>query len=277
MPELPEVETIKKDLIKGLLGRRIEDVVVYDERVIRGRAASDFKTALMGYTVVDLTRRGKAIIAQLSHPALAGGKQFLVIQVMMTGQLIFSASAQAMPMTRITFRLSNDQYLHYNDQRLFGRLQIVHDPDEIGYLKTIGPEPLSRGFQVVRLAEQLQRRSIPIKTLLLNPRFVAGIGNIYASEILFASRINPKRPAKSVKPEEIKRLHQATIDVLKEAIRLRGTSMRNYRDGKGQKGGFMNRIKVYGREHERCYRCRAPIQRIVQSGRSTFFCKSCQR
>ena len=271
MPELPEVEIIKRDLLKGLLGRRIEKVTVYDERVIRGCPQADFISSLSGRSVEAITRRGKAIIFRLSS------SQYLVIQVMMTGQLIFSARPQPMRMTRITFRLSNDRYLNYNDQRLFGRLQIVERLEEIPYLHTMGPEPFSRGFAVEWLTNQLRKRSIPIKTLLLNPQVVAGIGNIYASEILFASGINPNRPAKTVKPKEIKRLHQATIDVLQEAIRWRGTSLRNYRDGKGRKGRFINRIKVYGRDKELCYCCQTPIQKVVLSGRSTFFCGKCQR
>ena len=271
MPELPEVETIKRDLTKDLLGHTITGVCVYDDRVIRGARAQDFVTGIKGCTVKAIERRGKAIIM-----ALSSGK-FLVIQVMMTGQLVFSPAFAATRMTKITFSLSNGRYLHYNDQRLFGRLQIVDDPGEIPYLQTIGPEPLSREFQVDWLRHQLKKRSLPIKTLLLNPQFVAGIGNIYASEILFVSKINPRRPARRVKPDEIKRLHQAIIDVLKEAIRWRGTSMRNYRDGNGQKGGFLNRIKVYGRENAHCPSCRSPIAKIVLNGRSTFFCKQCQR
>jgi formamidopyrimidine-DNA glycosylase len=271
MPELPEVETIKRDLTKGLLGKVLVDTVVYDDRVIRGARAADFSAQLKGCAVKAIARRGKAIILTLSS-----GK-YLVVQVMMTGQLIFSADSAAMPMTKITFRLSNGVYLHYNDQRLFGRLQIVDDLMAIPYLQTIGPEPLSEDFQISWLAGKLKKRSMPIKTLLLNPQFVAGIGNIYASEILFVSKIHPRRRAGKIKAEEIKRLHRATIDVLKEAIRRRGTSMRNYRDGNGQEGGFMKRIKVYGRENEQCYHCHGPIYKIVLSGRSTFFCKKCQR
>lgn len=271
MPELPEVETIKRDLARGLQGRSIKEITVYDERVIRSSLAADFISRLTGCRIETINRRGKALILKLSSG------QYLVVQVMMTGQLIFSDQPKPMRMTRVTFRLSNDGYLHYNDQRLFGRLQIVDNLQAIPYLHTMGPEPLSRGFEVVWLTNQFKKRSIPIKTLLLNPQVVAGIGNIYASEILFASGINPQRPAKSVKPKEIKRLHQATIDVLQEAIRWRGTSMRNYRDGNGRKGKFINRIKVYGREKERCYRCQSPIEKIVLSGRSTFFCRKCQR
>lgn len=271
MPELPEVETIKRDLTKSLLGQAVSATIVYDQRVIRGCTAEAFAAQLKGSTVEAIDRRGKAIVISLSN------RKYLVVQVMMTGQLIFSSEQAPMAMTKITFRLSNGKYLHYNDQRLFGRLQIVHDLAEIPHLQTMGPEPLGPEFETAWLADRLKKRSMPIKTLLMNPQFVAGIGNIYASEILFVSRINPRRKAGKIKPEEIKRLHRATIDVLQEAVRRRGTSMRNYRDGNGQKGGFMKRIKVYGRENEQCYRCDGPILKIVQAGRSTFFCKTCQR
>lgn len=232
MPELPEVETIARDLRRKILDQKIEDITVYDARVI---------------------------------------------QLMMTGQLINSARPRQDKVTKVSLRLSNGRYLHYNDQRLFGRLQVVDTLEQIPYFNKLGPEPLTNGFSPSWLAKKLKEKKVPIKALLMDHTFVAGIGNIYASEILFQSRINPKRPAHRLKKEDINKLHAATRKILTEAIRWRGTSMNTYRDANGEKGGFIRRIKVYGRENEDCSRCKTPLLKILQRGRSTFFCPRCQR
>ncbi|MCA9399864.1 MAG: DNA-formamidopyrimidine glycosylase, partial [Candidatus Omnitrophica bacterium] len=131
-------------------------------------------------------------------------------------------------------------------------------------------------FKVEWLTDELKKRTAPIKPLLMNQNFLAGIGNIYASEILYRSKIHPQKSSKTLSMDEVRRLHKITTKVLKEAIALRGTSMRNYRDSDGKKGNYMNRIKVYGREGRECFACRTPVKRIVQTGRSTFFCEKCQ-
>ena len=179
--------------------------------------------------------------------------------------------------TKIIFRLSNGQYLNYNDQRLFGWFFLVKDLDQVPYLNTIGPEPLEGDFSPEWLKESLKKRTSPIKPLLMNQHFVAGIGNIYASEILFKAHIHPKKRANRLTKKQIDLLHQCTIDVLNESIEARGTSMRNYRDSKGEKGSFMNRIKVYGKTNEPCPACKSKIKRIVQAQRSTFYCSQCQK
>lgn len=282
MPELPEVETIKRDLQSKIAGLVIEDVHVWDRRVVRHASVRGFIDRLKGKTISRVIRRGKALVIELltsAQPRRSVGPDggFWVVQVMMTGQLIYVRPAGKMPHTRVTLALSNGWHLHYNDQRLFGRLQWVSDLDQISYFRSLGPEPLEPEFQADWLRQAMRGRNVAIKTLLMNSQFISGIGNIYASEILFACGVRPKRLARSLKEKEAAALYQAIGDVLRLAIEHRGTSMRNYRDSAGKKGGFMERIKVYGRGGEPCTRCRNPIAKIVLGGRSTFYCKECQR
>jgi formamidopyrimidine-DNA glycosylase len=199
---------------------------------------------------------------------------------MMTGQVVYvppGRKARVVKETKAVFGLSKGGTLLYNDQRLFGRLMVVSRLEESSYLKVIGPEPLEKGFTPEVLAGQLRGRKVAIKTLLLDHKVVAGIGNIYASEILFRSGISPRKKAKSLRTGETARLHQAIKDVLKEAVRMRGTSMRNYRDGRGMPGRYLRVVKVYGRDGQPCFVCGEPVKRTVQAQRSTYYCKTCQK
>jgi len=270
MPELPEVETIKRDLAARIIGLTIQSIDVYDERVIKDFGQQKFKKILTGKTIENVERRGKAIILKFKDNG------FLIVQVKMTGYLLYGEK-QSSNETKVIFKLSNGKYLTYNDQRTFGWLIVTDNLRKIPYLNTIGPEPLGAVFTSNWLKEHLQRRKTPIKTLLMNQHFLAGVGNIYASEILFSAYIHPQKPANRLKEDEVHALYQATVDILNEAIDYRGTSIRNYRDSRGRKGSFINRIKVYGRENKHCPRCAKPIIRIVQSGRSTFYCQNCQK
>lgn len=273
MPELPEVETVKRDLIRDVSGQRIDALRVVDARVIRDISAARFKSRLTGRTIEHISRRGKAIVWTLDNA------QHVVIQLMMTGQLVHLSNLPDVLLkeTKVIFQLSNGTYLIYNDQRLFGRLSCVDDLETFKHFANLGPEPFDASFNPGFIQESFRQRAIPVKNALMDHRFVAGIGNIYASEILFRSGIDPRRRTQRIKFAEIERMHQVTIEVLEEAILHRGSSMRNYRDGKGEKGTFNARIKVYAREGEPCLTCGREIFKIVQGGRSTFFCKKCQR
>jgi len=268
MPELPEVETIVRDLNKSIHRKIISEGIVHDAFLLRQKP-DDFIRRLKGQAVRKITRRGKAIIVHL------GSGDFLVVQLMMTGQLIFNGHADKH--TRITFNLSDGNQLLYNDQRRFGQLRVVAQLNEIKHFNILGPEPFAKEFTPAFMHEAFKKTIRPIKNVLLDHTFVAGIGNIYACEILFRSRISPKRSARRINLAEIKTIHQQIIEVLKEAITHRGSSMRNYRDGAGQKGRFSERISVYARQGQPCPRCHKPILRIVQSGRSTFYCGRCQK
>jgi formamidopyrimidine-DNA glycosylase len=273
MPELPEVETVRRDLSKRVLGLTIKAVRVADARVIRGISPQQFAKGLTGRTIKDLTRRGKALVCHLDNG------WYFIVQLMMTGQLVYARILPDVPLkeTKVTFELSNGTYLNYNDQRLFGRLTLFPKLEDVKHFAILGPEPFDAAFNPKFIKESFKRRNVAIKTVLMDHTFVAGIGNIYASEILFRSGINPKRPARLLKLNEIERMHRMTIEVLEEAIVHRGSSMRNYRDGEGKKGTFNKLIRVYAREGKSCVCCQAPILKIVQGGRSTFFCKKCQK
>lgn len=263
MPELPEVETIRQDLLKLVLHKKILSVKVRDKRILKGFNPYQ----LIGKKIIDLKRRGKAIII-VFRP-----RGYLVIQLKMTGQLIYGKENKD---SKLAFRLSKGEYLNYNDHRLFGKLSFISELKESNFLKGLGPEPLGVQFTTDWLVRQLGKRRTSIKALLLNQNFIAGIGNIYASEILFHAGIKPQRPAYSLEKQEIQTLRQKIIEVLNEAIKLRGTSMNTYLDASGQKGGFISRLKVYHRENESCFACQRPITRLVQNGRSSFFCRRCQ-
>ena len=272
MPELPEVETICRDLNACLPGLTVSAVKVFDDRVVRGCAAAAFSRRLKGRTFVGIERRGKALILYFAETPFS-----LVVQLMMTGQLIYAQPGPAGKVTKVAIALSNGNRLLYNDQRLFGRLQLVDDLAAFPYFQKLGIEPLSADFSAAWLTAQLPRHKTAVKTLLLNHQFVAGIGNIYAAEILFVARINPLRSAADLTAAEVKRLFSAIGTVLSAAIEQRGTSVNTYRDAAGEKGRYVAQLQVYGREGEACRCCHQPVQRIMLSGRSTFFCRHCQK
>ncbi len=274
MPELPEVETICRDLNKTVLLKTITGVKVNDPYIIKGLTAQAFTRQLIQAQVVAIYRRGKALVLSLSN------NLHWVVQPMMTGQLVYfypKESPRIVKETRLVINLSDKGVLIYNDQRRFGHLRLVKDVLSINYFKIIGPEPLTDSFHAGYLASALLKTKRPIKNVLLDHTVVAGIGNIYASEILFKSGINPERPADAIQPREIRLLYRHTVGILNKAIELRGSSMRNYRDGRGQKGEFNKVIQVYARAGEPCLKCEQPIKRIFQSGRSSFFCPMCQQ
>jgi len=268
LPELPEVETIVRDLSKSLHGKIFSKVIVHDAYVLRGNV-EDFIRKIKGKAVGKISRRGKAVVVHLTSG------EFLVIQLMMTGQLIVDGRADKH--TRIEFILSGGTRLLYNDQRRFGQLRLVEDLGHVQHFNILGPEPFSKEFTPALMSETFRKTKRPIKNLLLDHTFVAGIGNIYACEILFRSRLNPTRPACRVTQAQIKTIHRHIIEVLNEAILYRGTSMRNYRDGSGEKGRFSERLAVYARQGLPCPRCQRPIDRLTQAGRSTFYCGHCQK
>lgn len=274
MPELPEVETMARDLRKKIVGLSVEEVKVFDARVIAGFDSKRFIRRMKGVRFDSVERRGKGIVITLDNGA------YLFVQVKMTGFFVYGPQLrenEEKSETKVIFRLSNGDFLNYNDQRLFGWLYLVNQLEDIPYLTTIGPEPLGEEFSLEWLTKELKKRSSPIKPLLMNQQFVAGIGNIYASEILFSAGVNPKKKAQRLTRKQIEAVHRYTTEILEESIRLRGTSMRNYRDSEGRKGRFMDRIRVYGKQDQKCPACDESIIRIVQAQRSTFYCKNCQK
>ena len=269
MPELPEVETIARDLDAQLVGHRIVDVQVLWARSVDGCSIDAFRDRLRGHEVIRVGRRGKYLIFQLD------AQLFMLVHLRMTGQLLLCPlSADAQKHVRVAFELDDGRQLLFRDMRKFGRIYLVRDPGEI--VAKLGPEPFSDQFDEKAFADRLGRRRGMLKPLLLDQSFIAGIGNIYADEALFAAGLHPRRCADSLGEEDISRLFEAIRQVLKTAIANRGTTLSDYQDARGQKGRNQHHLTVFRRAEEPCPRCGRPIQRDRVSGRGTFFCANCQ-
>jgi formamidopyrimidine-DNA glycosylase len=272
MPELPEVETIARELNARLPGRRIEGVTIFRGDALGGRAAEEFRDALIGHTVTSCSRRGKFLIFHLAP------ERYLVAHLRMTGKFALSAPIAApLPYQRVWFALDNGQVLVFQDLRCFGTLEVVDALSDSAPLAKLGAEPLTRTFTPAWLKEAMAGSHTPLKHWLMDQTKVAGLGNIYVSEILYAAGLDPKLPAGRLKAEQIARLHKMTRRILRLAIKKNGTTIRDFRRVDEHTGEFQNFLKVYGKAGEPCPRCETPIRRIVQQQRSTFYCPSCQR
>lgn len=271
MPELPEVETIVRDVARSTRGARIGSVEVLREDLIEGGTAKQFRRCVQGRDILGVSRRAKNIVIDL-------GADRLVVNLGMTGRLLVTeGSAPLPPHLGVRFQLTDGRLLLYQDVRRFGRLECLPEGRWSERDLALGYEPLSEDFTPTVLHELASRSRVAVKTWLMDQRRVVGVGNIYASEALFRAAIDPRRPANALTPEEAARLHGAIRDVLLEAIEFRGTTLLDYRDASGQPGGFARRLRVYDRAGEACTACEGPVERIVQGGRSTFFCTACQR
>lgn len=267
MPELPEVETIKRQLQNAVIGKQIRALTVYNDKVIRQPRAEVFKDQLRGALLKRIDRRGKFLVIELST-----GK-FLTVHLRMTGQLIYPARERSKE-TRLTFHFSDGENLDFRDRRLFGELRLVDDWRSLKFVQNLGPEP--QEISPSRFREMLKGRKTAIKPLLMDQTFVAGIGNLYAAEILFRSRIHPARPAVSLTAQEIGRLVKEMNNTLQEAVTLKGSSVDQYMQLSGEPGGYAQHHRVYGRRAEPCPVCKTPIQRIRVGGRGTYLCPQCQ-
>lgn len=282
MPELPEVETVRRGLQPHLEGARLTDVI-QNRPDLRFPLPEDFVHRLRGATVKRLTRRAKYMLAELSTG------ETLVIHLGMTGRFLvgetkpgrFHHVAGDDPKhTHIVLGTDKGARIAFNDARRFGYMDLIPTDrlDEHPYFKGLGPEPLSDAFNAKALAATLKGRKQNIKVTLLDQRIVAGLGNIYVSEALFRARIHPERPAGSLKPKELNLLVEAVKAVLEQAVEAGGSTLKDFRSADGELGYFQHRFRVYDREGEPCPApCKGEIRRIVQGGRSTFFCPSCQK
>lgn len=269
MPELPEVETIRRDLSRDVKGKRIKDVEILNPKVIKEPRPEEFKKRIRGATFVDFLRRAKVLAIKLSSG------DYLVVHLRMTGQLIYSSKRQEK--ARVIFVFSDGEYLNFNDQRLFAELRLVSDWLKMKFVQELGPEPLEKEFTAKKFKQMLEGKKTKIKPLLMEQAFIAGIGNLYAQEALFLSGILPGRPANEIKDKEVKKLHQAIQKVLRDAIQYRGSSVDNYVNGRGRGGEYHLRLKVYDREGEPCLKCGTKIKKISLGGRGTCLCPKCQK
>ena len=272
MPELPEVETIRRDLEPDVTGREITSAWVSPDapRLVQLLPPDEFARLLPGHKIEAVRRRGKYLIFDLDRGML------WVVHLRMTGRLLHRESECAdEKYLRARFSLSDGTWLCFNDLRKFGMMWLVDDWALVD--PGLGPEPLEAEFETAAFKTLLKRRAAPVKSVLLDQAVIAGIGNIYADEALFAAGIDPRKAANKVSGPKAARLHDTIIDVLTEALGDRGSSFRDYVDGKGNEGRHHLKVKVYRRDDQPCYVCGTDVRRVKIGGRSTHFCPRCQR
>lgn len=270
MPELPEVESVRRSLEPQLVGRIIEDVVVLFAGSVSGDVQS-FRESLTGQRLSGIERFGKYLVFGFASGA------GLVMHLRMTGQAVVKSATEPLDRhCRLRFVLDDERELRFHDVRKFGRVAFVPDRRDLSGCFALGPEPLTADFSVDALAAALKGKAA-VKSVLLDQRKIAGLGNIYADESLFRAGIHPQRPASSLSAEEIERLHAAIEATLREAIEHGGTTFRNYVQGDGRAGGYRDHLRVYGRYGETCIRCGTALRRIRVVGRGTTYCPACQR
>ena len=272
MPELPEVETIRRDLLPVVRGRTIVGAWVSDDapRLVQLLKPGDFCRGLVGRRIDDISRRGKYLLFNLDQGFT------WAVHLRMTGRLQHAPSeCPHEGYLRAAFRLDDRSSLCYLDVRKLGAMWLVDDESLV--TGKLGPEPLSEAFSLAGFRQLLKRRSAPIKAVLLDQAALAGVGNIYADEALFVARINPRRAANTLSKPAAERLHAGVRQVLQDALSDRGSSFRDYVDGRGREGGHQLNVKVFRRTGLPCYECTTPIRRIKLGGRSTHFCPKCQR
>ncbi len=270
MPELPEVETIARDLRRAdLPGQTITGTRVLWERSVATPNVMAFRERLVGRTVEAVLRRGKFLRFDLSRD------ETLLIHLRMTGRLyIVPSRDEVLPHLRISFDLANGRQLRFHDMRKFGRVYLLCDPQSV--LGKLGPEPLDEAFSASDFSARLRRRRKMLKPLLLDQQFIAGIGNIYADEALFLASLHPCRRAHDLTDAEAEALYHAIRRVLVAALRDRGTTLNDYRTVTGQPGQHQESLLVFRRDGEPCPRCGHAIERLKVGGRGTHICPLCQ-
>ncbi len=277
MPELPEVESLRQILARSAVGRTIVSARIGEAR-LRQRIVADFASAIAGRQIVKLSRRAKYLILELD------GEHVMLVHLGMSGSLTHRGDgfidAEFDPKhDHVEFALDDSSRLVYNDPRRFGMMRLVARANlaDAPELKGLGPEPLSREFNGEYLAAKARGKQVAIKNLIMDQRIVAGIGNIYASEILYRAGVRPTRRAGRVTRKEIALIAAAVPVILRAAIGSRGTTFRSYRDSRGKPGRFAARLRVYGREEQACYRCSTLIKNVIVGARASFYCPKCQK
>lgn len=273
MPELPEVETVRRAIAPVLEGARLVHAEIFDARLVRPFDPAIVATTLVGERVAEVGRRGKYLIVRFES-----GRS-LLIHLRMTGSLRHARRGALAndPHTRAVLRLDNKSDVAYRDVRRFGTWELFEPGDLAPYLAArLGPEPLG-SLSAARLGTRLAGRRAPLKSALLDQRTIAGLGNIYVDEALWLSRLHPLRPAGSLDDAELARLHRAIRSVLRKGLERQGSTLRDYALPDGAYGSMQDEFRAYGREDEPCQRCSTALHRIVVGGRTTTFCPRCQR
>jgi len=286
MPELPEVQTIVDELNEKIKGRVIEDVWVGKKKLIKNFSVSELK----GKKIVQVARRAKYIIIELSDDLI------LLVHLKMTGHFLLgkwkTEKDESFPAiegpikddpynsyVHIIFYLDSGEELGFSDLRQFGKMELYTKKEfsNLKEIKELGPEPFSKAFTLDYFKSIVKKKKTNIKKLLLDQEKIAGIGNIYSSEILFLSKINPERKTESLTEEEMESIYEAIKIILKKALALKGTSMSDYRRLKGNKGNYQSSVLVYGRKGMKCLDCNGIIRYVKIGSRGTFYCPHCQK
>ena len=272
MPELPEVETIRRQIEPELVGRRIESMEVFDERLTRPVPPREVERAVTGRRIESVGRRGKYLMVRLE------GGRWLVMHLRMTGNIVLREPRSDVRFLRAVFRLEGGTTLLFTDARRFGTAVVLDDGEVDAYMAVrAGVEPLSERLTAERVCELAAGRRAPLKSFLLAQDGIAGIGNIYADEALWRARLHPLSPAGSMRLEHCERLCEGIVGALEAGLDNGGASIDDYRDARGAEGTMQDEFCVHNREGQPCPRCGTEIRRIVLGGRSTYFCPGCQQ
>jgi formamidopyrimidine-DNA glycosylase len=274
VPELPEVETVRRRLEPVLVGRRFERVEIDDQRLTRPEDPAEVAAELTGERVAALERRGKYLIVRFESGRV------LLIHLRMTGNLLHAPSGipAGLPHRRAVVNLDDGSDVVYRDVRRFGTWLLVEPGALDTYLaERLGGEPLGRTFTTKSLAARLANRKAPVKAALLDQRTLAGLGNIYVDEALWRARIHPLRPSRELEHDEVRALREGIKRALDAGIARQGATLRDYRQPDGSAGSMQKEFKVYGRGGEPCDRCGTPIEKTRVAGRGTWYCPACQR
>jgi len=290
MPELPEVETLVRELKTKLVNKTIKEIEVRNEKTVNPLSTRQFKARVKNKKITNLSRRAKVIVLDLND------KTHLVCHLKMTGQLIFQPKTGKIisgghinpgeiqkdnlpnKFTRLIFTFTDNSKLYFNDLRKFGWLRHVATTEKDSLFKKTGVEPLGKSFTEKFLQAQfLKHPKKNIKQFLLDQEKIAGLGNIYVDESLFVAGINPNTKNKEISLKQTKKLHQAIKDILKMSIQKKGTTFSDYRRSDGKPGGFVPHLQVYGRVGKDCLKCKRKIKKIKVAGRGTHFCPGCQK
>jgi len=286
MPELPEVETIRKDLNKKIAGKKIKSLEIKSKKTIKN-SLSLFRKVLLGSRFEKIDRIGKLLIFEIEK-----SDYLLLVHLIMTGQLIYHQGKEIIAgghsekndgviipdkHNRVNITFEDDSKLFFNDMRLFGYFKLIKKQELKEVKVRFGPEPFSKELNIDYLIDVFKKRKANIKAVLLDQKIVAGIGNIYADEILFLSGVRPTRLVNSLTKKEIEKIQKAINKIIDKALKYRGTTFNDYVDASGKTGNFEKMLKVYGRGEKKCKKCDKKLIKIKVAGRGTVYCPKCQK
>ncbi len=272
MPEIAEVETVRNTLKSRILNKKIKDVNIIYSKMIESNL-SEFKKILIGNSFKDIKRIGKWLIFDL-------GEHYLLSHLRMEGKyFIKTINDNIEKHEHVIFTFFDDTDLRYHDTRKFGRMNLIKKEDlyNTEAIKKQGYEPFDKKLTSDYLIEKFKNKKLPMKTLLLDQTIISGLGNIYADEVLFAAKINPLKLGSEIKKDECERIISSSKKIIEEAIALGGTTIKSYTSSLGVTGRFQQKLKAHKKEGEPCSNCGEPIIRIKVGGRSTYYCKNCQK